>query len=582
MGVIGWIKNWKQRAGTAPRGARRRRLAPTTLVVAWLLALSMLSVFGTAPAFADGGPPPPDPAGTSIGADPGALVGIKPAEITDRELAQARTQEPFAYKLAAMVNQNRLAVNFVWVLVTGYLVMFMQAGFALVETGFCRGKNANHTMFMNFMIYGLGMAGFFICGFAFMFGGVGINGVGNLGGLGQLTNELTIPIGGVDWGLIGYKGFFLSDGTYDVAIAVMFLFQMVFMDTTATIPTGAMAERWKLSSFVIYGLFVSTIIYPIFGNWAWGGGWLSQLGKIGLGSGYVDFAGSGVVHAIGGWTALAGAMVLGPRLGKYNKDGTANPIPGHNLVLGLLGTFILAFGWFGFNPGSTLGASGNGNLRIGIVATTTMLASASGAIVAMAYTWLMNKKPDASYAANGMLAGLVAITAPSGFVSPLSGFIIGAIAGLLVSLSLGFIEKVLKVDDPVGAISVHGVNGLWGQIAVGIFADGTMDYGGTVVKGLIAGDATQLVAQIIGGVVAFAWAFGVSYAFFKVLDAVIGNRVSPEAELAGLDIPELGAWGYAADDTGGQEAAWPMPKPAAVSAGNAGVIQGAIPRLAGA
>lgn len=534
------------------------------------------------PAAATPAPPPdPDPSGIKLGSG-SDLAGLAPGTLAADDFSAAAKSEPFALKLADMVNQNRLAANFTWTLVAGFLVMFMQAGFALVETGFCRAKNAAHVMSMNFMVYVLGLTGYFICGFAFQNGGVGIGGVPNLGGLGVLNKEITLSIGGIDWGLIGGKGFFLSDGTYDVAVAVMFLFQMVFMDTTATIPTGAMAERWKWSAFCVYGFFVSTIIYPVFANWAWGGGWLSQLGKIGLGQGYVDFAGSGVVHAIGGWTALAGAMVLGPRLGKYNKDGTANPIPGHNLVLGLLGTFILAFGWFGFNPGSTLGASGNGNLRIGIVATTTMLASASGAIVAMAYTWLMNKKPDASYAANGMLAGLVAITAPSGFVSPLSGFIIGAIAGLLVSLSLGFIEKVLKVDDPVGAISVHGVNGLWGQIAVGIFADGTMDYGGTVVKGLIAGDATQLVAQIIGGVVAFAWAFGVSYAFFKVLDAVIGNRVSPEAELAGLDIPELGAWGYAADDTGGQEAAWPMPKPAAVSAGNAGVIQGAIPRLAGA
>jgi Amt family ammonium transporter len=522
------------------------------LAVAWLLAL------GAVPAFADDGPPAPDPAGTVIGAEPEALIGIKPAEITDRDLARAKIEEPFAYKLATLVNQNRLGINFVWVLITGYLVMFMQAGFALVETGFCRAKNAMHTMLMNFLVYGLGMTGFFICGFAFMFGGIGNVGVGNLGGLAQLNKEVTISIGGIDWGLIGYKGFFLADGTYDVAIAVMFLFQLVFMDTTATIPTGAMAERWKTSAFIVYSLFVSTIIYPIFGNWVWGGGWLSQLGKIGLGSGYVDFAGSGVVHAIGGWTALAGAMVLGARLGKYNRDGTANPIPGHNLILATLGTFILAFGWFGFNPGSTLGASGNGNLRIGLVATTTMLASATGALAAMAYSYLTLKKPDPAYILNGMLAGLVAITAPSGFVSPLSGFIIGAVAGVLVCVSLGFIERVLKVDDPVGAISVHGVNGLWGQLAVGIFADGTMDYGGTVVKGLIAGDATQLVAQAIGGIVAFVWAFGVSYAFFKVVEKVMGMRVAPEVELAGLDVPEIGTWGYLVDDMPG-EAAWPMP-----------------------
>src|SRR5947199_2533370 len=228
----------------------------------------------------------------------------------------------------------------------------------------------------------------------------------------------------------------------------MFLFQMVFMDTTATIPTGAMAERWKWVGFLLFGVWVTSIIYPIYGNWVWGGGWLSQLGKVGLGQGYLDFAGSGVVHAIGGWTALAGALVLGPRLGKYNKDGSVNPIPGHNLVLGLLGCFILAFGWFGFNPGSTLGASGNGNLRIGMVAVATMLASASGAIVAMAWTWYFEKKPNPARMGNGLLAGLVAITAPSGFVSPLSGFIIGAIAGVLVCVAVPFFDRI-RADDPV-------------------------------------------------------------------------------------------------------------------------------------
>src|SRR6266542_977653 len=519
-------------------------------------AVLTLLVLNTLPALADD-PPPSDPAGTVIGIDAENLKGVKPADLSDADFSAAKRSEPFAYKLASMVNQNRLASNFIWVLVTGYLVMFMQAGFALVETGFCRAKNAMQTMLMNFLVYGLGMTGFFACGFAFMFGGVGLVGVGNLGGMAQLNQELTISLGGVDWGILGYKGFFLSDGTYDVAIAVMFLFQMVFMDTAATIPTGAMAERWKTTSFIAYSFFISIVIYPVFGNWVWGGVWLSQLGKVGLGSGYVDFAGSGVVHAIGGWTGLAGAMVLGARLGKYNRDGTANPIPGHNYILGVLGCFILAFGWFGFNPGSTLGASGNGNLRIGIIAVATMIASASATITAMLYSYAVLKKVDPGYVVNGMLAGLVAITAPSGFVSPLSAFFIGAIAGVLVCWSLGFIEKVLKVDDPVGAISVHGMCGLWGQIAVGIFADGTMDYGGTVVKGLIVGDATQLVAQIIGGVVALAWAFGISYVFFKVVEAVMGMRVTPEVELAGLDIPETGTWAYLVDDSPG-EAAWPM------------------------
>lgn len=446
---------------------RRMAHAPAS----WRLALLAVIVAGlftimAIPALA-ADETPADPAGTMIGSDPTALIGVKPAELTETDFSRAEFQEPFAFKLAAMVNQNRLGINFTWVLLTGYLVIFMQAGFALVETGFCRAKNAMHTMLMNFLVYVLGMTGFYICGFAFMFGGIGNVGVGNLGGLAQLNQEISIPIGDVNWGIIGFKGFFLADGTYDVAIAVMFLFQMAFMDTTATIPTGAMAERWKTSAFVVFGFFVAMVIYPIYGNWVWGGGWLSQLGKVGLGAGYADFAGSGVVHAVGGWTALAGAMVLGPRLGKYNKDGTSNPIPGHNLIIATLDVFILAFGWFGFNPGSTLGAAGNGNLRMGLVAVSTMLASASGAIVAMIYSWIVMKKPDPGYIMNGLLAGLVAITAPSGFVSPLSGFIIGAIGGLLLCLSLGFVENVLKIDDPVGAISVHGVNGLWGQIAVG-------------------------------------------------------------------------------------------------------------------
>jgi Amt family ammonium transporter len=490
-------------------------------------------------------PPEPDPSGIKLGS--GAdLAGIAPGELTADDFTGAATAEPFAVKLAALVNQNRLGINFTWTLVAGFLVMFMQAGFALVETGFCRAKNAAHTMAMNFMIYVLGLTGYFICGFAFQFGGVGNVGIPNLGGMAVLNHEITLSIGGIDWGLIGWKGFFLSDGTYDVAVAVLFLFQMVFMDTTATIPTGAMAERWKWSAFCVYAFFVSTIIYPIFGNWAWGGGWLSQLGKIGLGQGYVDFAGSGVVHAVGGWTALAGALVLGPRLGKYNRDGSINPIPGHNLVIALLGCFILAFGWFGFNPGSTLGAAGNGNLRIGMVAVATMLASASGAIVAMAYTWIVSKKPDPAMMGNGLLAGLVAITAPSGYVSPFSSFIIGAIAGVLVCLAVPFFDRI-RADDPVGAISVHGVNGMWGQIAVGIFADGTMNYGGLTVTGLLYGDASQLVAQVIGAGVAFAWAFGISYLFFTVQKAVMGLRVPEEVEIAGLDLPEMGMPGYAPD-----------------------------------
>jgi Amt family ammonium transporter len=518
----------------------RRRLSVLLLGTIFVFgALFFLSACGEGP----------DPSGLTSASQKN-LTGVSAngTPMTQQQLDTAKKTEPFAYNLALLVDENRLGINFVWTLVTGYLVMFMQAGFALVEAGLCRAKNAGHTMAMNFMVYGLGMIGYFVVGFAFQFGGVGLLGVANLGGLSALTNELSIPIGGHSWGLIGYKGFFLSDGSYDVGIAVMFLFQMVFMDTTATIPTGAMAERWKWSAFCIYSLFVSTLVYPVFGNWAWGGGWLSQLGAIGLGKGYIDFAGSGVVHAVGGWCALAGAVVIGPRLGKYNRDGSVNTIPGHNMVLALVGCFILAFGWFGFNPGSTLGASTNGNLRIGLVAVDTMLAGAFGSVAAMIYTWVTGaKKPDIGMMGNGLLAGLVAITAPSGYVSPISACIIGTVAGFLVVFAAGFIDRVLKIDDPVGAIAVHGVNGMWGQLSVGLFADGLANYGGLQVRGLFFGDASQLAAQAIGAVVCFVYVFGISWIFFVLYKKFFGLRVSAEVELNGLDIPEMGSLGYNPD-----------------------------------
>jgi len=493
--------------------------------------------------------------------DPG-IVDIAPANITAADARTAARTEPYATKLAVQVNQNRLGINYIWTLVAGFLVMLMLLGFALMETGFCRAKNALHVMTMNLGVYFIGMLGYFFCGFALQFGGVGKVGVPNLGGLPQLNRELTLPLGGVHWGIIGGKGFFLSDGTYDVGIAVMFLFQMVLMATAATIPTGAMAERWKWGAFCVYGFFVSTIIYPVFGNWAWGGGWLSQLGSKGLGHGYTDFAGSGVVHAVGGFIALAGAHVLGPRLGKYNKDGSSNVIPGHNMVLAIAGTLILAFGWFGFNPGGTLGASGNGSLRIGLIAVVTMLAGSAGAMAAMLLTWYLNGKPDVGMTCNGLLAGLVAITASSGWVSPISAFIIGAVAGVIVVFAVVIIDRRLHIDDPVGAIAVHGVCGVWGMLAVGLFADGTANYGGRQVKGLFFGDAGQLGAQAIGVVVVILWAGGISYAFFKVVDRLMGLRSRPEDELAGLDLPELGASAYWNNGEPLKGGIFPIPAPA--------------------
>ena len=544
----------------------------------WLGAIAALTVFAALTFFAlrpvsvahaqDPTPaaeapaePGNDPSGntTGTGAD---LAGVSPGTLTEDDFAAAQTSEPFAVKLADLVNQNRLGINFTWLLVTGFLVMFMQAGFALVETGFCRAKSALHVMMTNFMVYGLGMLAFYAVGFAFAFGGIGQVGVGNLGGLAALDGEWKVTLGGVDWGILGHKGFFLTGTTYDVGVAAFFLFQMVFMDTAATIPTGALAERWKWTGFVIYSIFIGAFIYPVFANWAWGGGWLSQLGSHdpSFGSGYIDFAGSGVVHAVGGFTGLAGAIVLGPRIGKFNKDGTANAIPGHNIILAAVGTFILAFGWFGFNPGSTFGASGNGSLRIGMVATVTMLAGASGSLIAMCVTWAQHGKPDSGMMINGLLAGLVAITAPSGYVSPASAVVIGAIAGGLVVYSVAFFENVLKIDDPVGAISVHGICGIWGVISVGIFADGTANYGGTQATGALFGDWGQLGAQLIGAAVCIVWAFGVSFVFFKILMAVGLFRSKPEDEVGGLDIPEMGGVAYNWDEEF-SKGAWPMPTP---------------------
>ncbi|MBZ5528846.1 MAG: ammonium transporter [Acidobacteriia bacterium] len=453
--------------------------------------------------------------------------------------------------LANQVGQNKIAINFVWTLVTGFLVMFMQAGFAIVETGLCRAKNANHTMMMNFAVYGVGMLAYWLIGFAIQMGGVGAT--ANLGGTPPLSAEFAITLFGKPFGLFGQNGLFLMHkGTYDVSVMVLFLFQMVFMDTALTIVTGSAAERWKYAAFVVSSFLMGAFTYPIFANWAWGGGWLANLGaNFNLGKGYCDFAGSGVVHAVGGITALAVSMIIGPRIGKYDRTGKPNAILGHDIVLVLLGCFILAFGWFGFNPGSTLGASGNGALRIGSVAVNTMLAGMAGGFGAMLYMWTRYGKPDASMSGNGLLAGLVAITAPSGFVNPVGSVIIGLIAGVLVCLSVEFVDRVLKVDDPVGAISVHGTNGLWGVISIGLFADGKSNYGGSwngvtgSVTGIFYGDnGGQLVAQLIGVVTLVGFVFTLSFIFNLLVDWFVGQRVSAKAELEGLDLPEMGALGY--------------------------------------
>ncbi|MEK7767921.1 MAG: ammonium transporter, partial [bacterium] len=347
---------------------------------------------------------------------------------------------------------------------------------------------------------------------------------------------------------LGHKGFMLGADVYDASIFALFLFQMVFMDTTATIPTGTAAERWKYSAFFLYGCCIGTIMYPVFGNWVWGGGWLSQLGaNFGLGHGHVDFAGSSVVHLQGGVIALIFGWLLGPRIGKYNRDGSVNAIPGHNIPMAIIGTFILAFGWFGFNPGSTLAGT---DLRIAVVAVNTMLASAAGAFAATLWMWLFRaKKPDPSMMCNGMLAGLVAITAPCAFVSSGGAIAIGLISGLLVVEAAFFVERVLKVDDPVGAIAVHGVNGAWGCLALGLLADGSYGDGWNGVKGTVTGlfyggGAGQLIAEVIGVVTCFVTLATLSIIVFKVIDALVGNRANPAHEVDGLDVPEMGIPGY--------------------------------------
>jgi Amt family ammonium transporter len=494
--------------------------------------LVVMMALGTAGYAAADTPGSPDPSGVVTG--------------TANDVPAVSAGNPTVSEVAAVAGHNKVAINMMWVLLTGFLVMFMQAGFAMVETGLTRAKNAAHTMSMNMMVYALGMIGFFISGFAIMFGGVGT--LGTLGGFGGLASEFSINLFGHTFGLFGTKGFFLI-GVYDVGVFALFLFQMVFMDTTATIPTGSMAERWKFSSFAIYAVLVGALIYPIYGNWVWGYGWLSQLGAMfGLGHGVVDFAGSSVVHMTGGVLAFVGAAMIGPRLGKYNKDGSPNAIPGHNIPMAIIGCFILAFGWFGFNPGSTLAG---GDLRISVVAVNTMIASATGAFASMLYMWLFKtKKPDPSMMINGMLAGLVAITAPCAFVNVQSAAIIGLVAGILVIEAAFFIEKKLKIDDPVGACAVHGVNGAWGMIALGLFADGAYGDGWNGVAGpitgLFYGDASQFFAQIIGVCVNIIYVASIGWVVFKLISLVTGGmRVSAKDELDGVDLSEMGVEGYA-------------------------------------
>ena len=514
-----WRRHERRKTAVSGRPVRRRR---QLAVVALAAALLAASVGGAA--FASNGDK--NGADTTLSSE-----SIVPADTPPDQVVSV---------LTAAVAKDRVAINMTWLMLGGILVLFMQAGFALVETGFTRAKNAAHTMMMNMVIFALGVVGWFVCGYALMFGATDQSGILGLTKLGD-------PIHFGSWNVLAKSGFFLSGHAYDVSILGFFFFQLVFMDATATIPTGAMAERWKFSSFCVWGLFVSMILYPVYGNWVWGGGWLSQLGALGpkWGHGAVDFAGSGVVHAMGGVAAFWGAKILGPRIGKFDKNGKPNAIPGHHIPMAFLGTFVLLVGWMGFNGGSTFAGT---DLRLTVVITNTIISAAFGCLACMFVMWKIFGKPDPSMTANGLLAGLVAITAPCAFVAPWAAAVIGTVSGVLVVAVVLWVERKAKVDDPVGAVAVHGANGLWGVLAVGLFADGS--YGGGLngvtgnVKGLFYGDGGQFMAQLTDAIVLVVFCSALTIAFFTILKRTMGIRSDEEAELQGLDVPEMGALAY--------------------------------------
>jgi len=422
-----------------------------------------------------------------------------PPEVAAAE--QSQTAQPATEEAETTAADVQTNADFVWTLVAAFLVFFMQAGFAMVEAGFTRAKNTVNILMKNLMDMSMGAIAYWAIGFALMFG---------------VTKT----------GWFGTTGFFLSDFAQDKDpwTLAFWMFQVVFAATAATIVSGAMAERTKFVAYLAYSVVISGLIYPVFGSWAWGSlykgsGWLEGLG-------FIDFAGSTVVHSVGGWAALAGAIVLGPRLGKY-VDGKVKAIPGHNIALGALGVFILWFGWYGFNPGSTTAATKD----IALIAVNTTLAAAGGAVGAMMMSWIMFKKPEATMSLNGALAGLVGITAGCANVLPGGAVLIGIIAGIIVVLSVVFIDQVLKIDDPVGAISVHGVCGAWGTFAAGLF-----NAEGVTLK--------ILGVQLIGIAAAFLWVFPTAFILFKLIKATIGLRVSAEEELEGLDVEEHGIEAY--------------------------------------
>ena len=425
------------------------------------------------------------------------------------------------------IDQNKVAIDTVWVLITAFLVFFMNLGFAMVESGLCRAKNTVNILAKNYIVFAVSSVAFLVAGFGIMFGdGNGFIGMSGLWFASGLDNS---PLTGD-----AYHGVYSALNWTGVPLWAKFFFQLVFAGTAATIVSGAVAERIKFGAFFLFSFFMVGLIYPVAGHWIWGGGWLAKLGML-------DFAGSTVVHSIGGWAAFTGAMLLGPRLGKY-RDGKQIPIPGHSLALATLGVFVLWFGWFGFNPGSTMAADW---ASIAHIAVTTNMAAATASISALLMMWIIAGKPDLSMTLNGGLAGLVAITAPCAFVSVGSSFVIGVIAGVLVVGSVLFFDRI-KIDDPVGAVSVHMINGIWGTLALGLLANPAVCPAASVAKPglLLGGGMAQLGPQIIGVAAVGAFVFTLSMVVWLILKATTGLRVSPQEEVEGLDIGEHGNVAY--------------------------------------
>ena len=458
----------------------------------------------------------------------GAAAAFAQAPAPPAEAAPAAATAPAdpVKDLTAKLGDARVALDTVWVLVAGILVFFMNLGFACVESGFCRAKNVVTIMAKNFIVFAVSSIAFLLLGFGILFGdGTALFGTQGLWFVGGADNS---PATGD-----AYQGVYSALNWTGVPLWAKFFFQLVFAGTAATIVSGAVAERVKFGAFYLFSFAMVGVIYPVVGHWIWGGGWLAKLGMF-------DFAGSTVVHSAGGWAALTGAIMLGPRLGKYARDGRMMPIPGHSIALGTIGVFILWFGWFGFNPGSTMAADAGAMARI---AVTTNTAAAGGAVAASLAAWLLLGKPDLTMILNGALAGLVAITAPCAFVSAPSSLIIGLIAGVLVVGSVLFFDRI-KVDDPVGAISVHLVCGAFGTLAVGLFAQDHFTPN-TTGNGLLYGGGPKLLMVQLTGVLAVGVFVVVASAIvWGVLQATMGIRVPAEEEHAGLDIGEHGISGY--------------------------------------